>query len=69
MQRIHSPREWVTVPGHAFSSEMHAVTEIRLNGGHRPPNSVSESIDFESRILAWYDKYLKATSPSPTSQQ
>ena len=40
------------------------------NGGHRPPNSASESIDFETRILAWYDKYLKKqTSPSPTSQQ
>jgi dipeptidyl aminopeptidase/acylaminoacyl peptidase len=35
------------------------------NGGHRPPNSVSESIDFEQRILAWYDKYLKkAETPS-----
>lgn len=30
------------------------------NGAHRPPNSVAESVDFESRILAWYDKYLKA---------
>ena len=29
------------------------------NGGHRPPNSVAESIDFENRIVAWYDKYLK----------
>ncbi|MGH3116237.1 MAG: S9 family peptidase [Vicinamibacterales bacterium] len=28
-------------------------------GGHRPPNSVAESTDFEQRILAWYDKYLK----------
>ena len=25
-----------------------------VNGGHRPPNSVSESIDFENRIVAWY---------------
>ena len=31
-----------------------------VNGGHRPPNSVDESIDFEQRIVAWYDKYLKA---------
>jgi dipeptidyl aminopeptidase/acylaminoacyl peptidase len=31
-----------------------------VNGGHRPPNSVAESVDFEGRILAWYDKYLKA---------
>jgi dipeptidyl aminopeptidase/acylaminoacyl peptidase len=31
-----------------------------VNGAHRPPNSVPESIDFEQRILAWYDKYLKA---------
>ena len=30
-----------------------------VNGAHRPPDSVSESIDFEQRILAWYDKYLK----------
>jgi dipeptidyl aminopeptidase/acylaminoacyl peptidase len=38
------------------------------NGGHRPPNSVSESIDFENRILAWYDKYLKAETRTPTTQ-
>ena len=31
-----------------------------VDGAHRPPNSVAESIDFEQRILAWYDKYLKA---------
>jgi len=31
-----------------------------VNGAHRPPNSVSESVDFENRILAWYEKYLKA---------
>ena len=30
-----------------------------VNGGHRPPNSVAETIDFEGRILAWYDKHLK----------
>lgn len=30
-----------------------------VNGGHRPPNSASEAVDFESRILAWYAKYLK----------
>ena len=29
-----------------------------VNGAHRPPNSVAEAIDFESRILAWYEKYL-----------
>ena len=35
-----------------------------VNGAHRPPNSVAESIDFEQRILAWYEKYLKAgTTP------
>jgi dipeptidyl aminopeptidase/acylaminoacyl peptidase len=38
------------------------------NGGHRPPNSVSESIDFENRIVAWYDKYLKP-KPATTTQQ
>jgi dipeptidyl aminopeptidase/acylaminoacyl peptidase len=38
------------------------------NGGHRPPNSVSESIDFEQRILAWYDKYLKKADASQTTQ-
>ena len=30
-----------------------------VNGGHRPPNSAAESIEFEGRILAWYDKHLK----------
>ena len=40
-----------------------------VNGGHRPPNSVSESIDFENRILAWYDKYLKTDTRSTTTQQ
>jgi dipeptidyl aminopeptidase/acylaminoacyl peptidase len=30
-----------------------------VNGAHRPPNSVAESVDFELRILAWHDKYLK----------
>jgi len=30
------------------------------NGAHRPPNSAAESVDFEQRILAWYDTYLKA---------
>ena len=30
------------------------------NGAHRPPNGVAESVDFENRILAWYEKYLKA---------
>ena len=38
------------------------------NGGHRPPNSASESIDFENRILAWYDKHLKKTSAPPSTQ-
>jgi dipeptidyl aminopeptidase/acylaminoacyl peptidase len=31
-----------------------------VNGAHRPPNSVNEAIDFENRILGWYDKYLKS---------
>lgn len=39
-----------------------------VNGGHRPPNSVSETIDFENRIVAWYDKYLKAEPKTTTSQ-
>jgi dipeptidyl aminopeptidase/acylaminoacyl peptidase len=38
------------------------------NGGHRPPNSVSESVDFETRILRWYDKYLKAETRTTTTQ-
>ncbi|HKW00859.1 MAG TPA: prolyl oligopeptidase family serine peptidase [Vicinamibacterales bacterium] len=29
-----------------------------VNGAHRPPNSVAEAIDFENRILGWFDKYL-----------
>jgi dipeptidyl aminopeptidase/acylaminoacyl peptidase len=40
-----------------------------VNGGHRPPNSVSESIDFEQRILAWYDKYLKADPKKKTTSE
>jgi dipeptidyl aminopeptidase/acylaminoacyl peptidase len=39
-----------------------------VNGGHRPPNSASETIDFEKRILGWYDKHLKSAGPVPTSQ-
>ena len=38
-----------------------------VNGGHRPPNSVAESIDFEQRIVAWYDKYLKPKPSTTTS--
>jgi dipeptidyl aminopeptidase/acylaminoacyl peptidase len=40
-----------------------------VNGGHRPPNSVAESIDFEQRIVAWYDKYLKEKPAASTTQQ
>jgi dipeptidyl aminopeptidase/acylaminoacyl peptidase len=29
-----------------------------VNGAHRPPDSVAEAVDFENRILAWFDKYL-----------
>jgi dipeptidyl aminopeptidase/acylaminoacyl peptidase len=39
------------------------------NGGHRPPNSVTESVDFETRILKWYDKYLKASPRTTNTQQ
>jgi dipeptidyl aminopeptidase/acylaminoacyl peptidase len=39
-----------------------------FNGGHRPPNSVVESIDFENRIVAWYDKYLKPKTSTTTQQ-
>ena len=39
------------------------------NGGHRPPNSVGESVDFETRILKWYDKYLKASPRLTNTQQ
>jgi dipeptidyl aminopeptidase/acylaminoacyl peptidase len=38
-----------------------------VNGGHRPPNSISESLDFEQRILAWYDKYLKKDAQKKTA--
>jgi dipeptidyl aminopeptidase/acylaminoacyl peptidase len=38
-----------------------------VDGGHRPPNSVAESIDFEQRIVAWYDKYLKPKPATTTS--
>jgi dipeptidyl aminopeptidase/acylaminoacyl peptidase len=33
-----------------------------VTGAHRPPNSVAEAIDFEGRILAWYDKHLAKTA-------
>ena len=39
-----------------------------VNGGHRPPNSAAESIDFENRIVAWYDKHLKPKTATSTSQ-
>jgi dipeptidyl aminopeptidase/acylaminoacyl peptidase len=39
-----------------------------VNGGHRPPNSAAESIDFEQRIVAWYDKYLKPHATSTTQR-
>jgi dipeptidyl aminopeptidase/acylaminoacyl peptidase len=29
-----------------------------VNGAHRPPNSVAEAVDFENRILGWFDRYL-----------
>ncbi len=36
-------------------------------GGHRPPNSLEESVDFEQRILSWYDKYLKKKDAKTTT--
>ena len=36
-----------------------------VNGAHRPPDSVAEAIDFETRILAWFDKYLKKDDAKP----
>jgi hypothetical protein len=39
-----------------------------VNGAHRPPNSVAEAIDFETRILAWYDKYLKSEEKKTASK-
>ena len=39
-----------------------------VDGGHRPPNSVEQSVDFERRILAWYDKHLKTPPPHATPQ-
>lgn len=39
-----------------------------VNGGHRPPNSVAESIDFENRMVAWYDKYLKPKTATTTQR-
>jgi dipeptidyl aminopeptidase/acylaminoacyl peptidase len=36
-------------------------------GGHRPPNSLEESVDFENRILGWYDKYLKKGGKKTTT--
>ncbi|HEX6974966.1 MAG TPA: prolyl oligopeptidase family serine peptidase [Vicinamibacterales bacterium] len=41
-----------------------------VNGAHRPPNSVSEAVDFEQRIVSWYDKHLKkdAAKKNTTTQ-
>jgi dipeptidyl aminopeptidase/acylaminoacyl peptidase len=39
-----------------------------VNGAHRPPNSVAESIDFEGRILGWYDRYLKNDEKKPVAK-
>jgi dipeptidyl aminopeptidase/acylaminoacyl peptidase len=36
-------------------------------GGHRPPNNLEESVDFETRILSWYDKYLKKDGKKTTN--
>jgi len=38
-----------------------------VNGAHRPPDSVAESIDFEQRILAWYDGHLKGDVKKKTT--
>jgi dipeptidyl aminopeptidase/acylaminoacyl peptidase len=40
-----------------------------VNGGHRPPNSAAETIDFENRMVAWYDSHLKAEPRAPTTQE
>jgi dipeptidyl aminopeptidase/acylaminoacyl peptidase len=40
-----------------------------VNGGHRPPNSAAESVDFENRIVGWYDKYLKPPGAPSTTQE
>src|SRR5262249_39716220 len=55
-------------PPHPFPGTLLALRRLGkevewvryVNGAHRPPNSVAESVDFENRILAWYEKYLKA---------
>jgi dipeptidyl aminopeptidase/acylaminoacyl peptidase len=36
-----------------------------VNGAHRPPTSVAEAVDFETRILAWHDKYLRKDEVKP----
>lgn len=38
-----------------------------VNGAHRPPDSVAEAIDFETRILKWFDKYLKKDDTKPAA--
>lgn len=52
LRRLGKPVEWVRY----------------VDGGHRPPNTIEESIDFENRILAWYDKYLKKDGKKTTSE-
>ena len=40
-----------------------------VNGAHRPPSNAEESVDFETRILGWYDKYLKPRRRKPTRSE
>jgi dipeptidyl aminopeptidase/acylaminoacyl peptidase len=37
-----------------------------VNGAHRPPNTASEAVDFEQRILKWYDGHLKGDTKKKT---
>jgi hypothetical protein len=46
-----------------------AMVDVVVYDTHRPPNSARESIDFEKRILGWYDKHLKSATTLPSTQQ
>lgn len=38
-----------------------------VHGAHRPPDSVSEAIDFEQRMLDWWERHLKGAPPRDKS--
>jgi dipeptidyl aminopeptidase/acylaminoacyl peptidase len=40
-----------------------------VNGAHRPPSNAREAVDFEQRILRWYDDHLKGDAPKKKTSE